>query len=486
MKKILISLVFSLLLLFGPSLLTASAIENNWVLETKISEIIEKEIISNGAIASISVRDSENGKLLFDYNGDTRMRPASNMKLLTVASGLHHLGKDYTFQTLVQTDGKMKKHTLDGHIYVKGNGDPTLTVEVVEDMARKVKMAGIEKVKGDLIVDDSSYDSIRYPVDLPWSDEEMKYAPNISALTFTPNSELDIGTIFIDICPNKKVGKKAIVTSQPKASYPPILNKTKTVHSDKNKGITVTRKHGSDTIIVEGEIDLTSEKSQTQIAIWDPTYMTGLLFKEQLEEQGITVKGEVTKGEAPAHSLVIVRHSSPPLTHIVTSLMKHSNNGISEMLIKELGKSQKGTGSWESGLDVVTDTIKSFGIDPNTMIIRDGSGLSHVNGIPANELTNFLYVIQKEGWFDDFFHTLPVAGIEDETIGGTLSDRMNHGQTKGNVFAKTGTLSTVSSLSGYVTTRNENTLIFSILLNQLKETDGKEIEDHIVSILADL
>ncbi|WP_051556335.1 D-alanyl-D-alanine carboxypeptidase/D-alanyl-D-alanine endopeptidase [Alkalihalobacterium bogoriense] len=486
MNKFFTQLLFIFIFLFGSSFQSVSAIENVWELEKKINEMIDKEITSNGAIASISIRDSEDGKLLYNYFGDTRMRPASNMKLLTVASGLHQLGKGYTFQTLIQTDGRMKKNTLDGHLYVKGNGDPTITIEVLEEMARKVKMSGIEVVKGDLIVDDTSYDSVRYPVDLPWSDEEMKYAPSISALTFTPNSDLDIGTIFIDISPNKKVGKKAIVKSEPRASYPPIINETITVDTSKNKGITVQRNHGSDTIIVKGEIGLANENEQIQIAIWDPTYMTGLLLKEQLELQGISVKGEVKKGKTPTHSLVILRQTSPPLSSIVTSLMKHSNNGISEMLIKELGKVKRGEGNWENGIDVVHETLESFGINSNTMILRDGSGLSHVNGIPANEITNLLYVIQKEEWFDVFFHTLPVAGLEDETIGGTLSDRMKHGQTKGNVFAKTGTLSTVSSLSGYVTTRNEEKLIFSILINQLKETDGKEIEDHIISLLSDL
>jgi serine-type D-Ala-D-Ala carboxypeptidase/endopeptidase (penicillin-binding protein 4) len=145
-----------------------------------------------------------------------------------------------------------------------------------------------------------------------------------------------------------------------------------------------------------------------------------------------------------------------------------------------------GEGSWDKGLQVIKETVTSFGVNGNTLLLRDGSGMSHKNMIPANELSGLLYAIQKKSWFPAFENSLPVAGISDRLVGGTLRSRLTEEHVKGNVKAKTGTIGGVSTLSGYVTTKSGEKWIFSIMINNYLSESVKSIEDEIVKTLAEL
>jgi serine-type D-Ala-D-Ala carboxypeptidase/endopeptidase (penicillin-binding protein 4) len=464
---------------------TSYANINAGTLQDKLTKVLEFDPHLSGAIAGISVRAATSGEILYEYNGNLRLKPASNLKLLTAAAALSVLGENYTFPTELHTDGQIVGNMLFGDLFLKGKGDPTLLKSNFEKLAEQLIQKGITEVHGDLIGDDTWYDDVRYSIDLPWSDEQTYYGAQVSALTSSPDKDYDAGTVIVKVQPAKKNGDKAIVTISPKTNYIKLVNKSTTVDSSGQKDIEIIRNHGTNIITIQGTIPVKSSEISEWISVWNPTGLTLELFKQSLAEKGIKINGSVRFGTTPPSTTLLTSRRSMPLSELLVPFMKLSNNVHAEILIKEMGKVVKGKGSWEKGLEVLDTKLNEFNINTKTLVIRDGSGVSHLNLVPTNEISKLLFSIQKETWFPVFLNSLPVGGEKEKMVGGTLRNRMKIQTIKGRIKAKTGSLTSVSSLSGYLVAQNGETLIFSIILNNLiDEKQGKVIEDKLVSILA--
>jgi serine-type D-Ala-D-Ala carboxypeptidase/endopeptidase (penicillin-binding protein 4) len=463
----------------------AQAFDSENDITKELNELMNNDPLLKGSLAGVSVRTADDGQLLYEHIGNTRLQPASVLKLFTAAAALSVLGEDYTFATEVLADGNISGKTLQGDLYLKGKGDPTLLPSDFERISKELKEKGIHRIEGDLVADDTWYDQIRYSADLTWNDEHEYYGSQISALTASPNLDYDAGTVIVHTKPGNKPGEKAIVGLEPETKYVTIVNQAMTVDSKGKSDIKVERDHGSNKIFVKGTIPSDIKNTRDWVSVWDPTMYALSLFKRALEEQGIEIVGKMKQGTSTDMMKRITTHQSMPLKDLLVPFMKLSNNGHAEVLVKEMGKVVQGEGSWEKGLEVMNSELAGMGIDTAQIVLRDGSGISHANLIPANEVTALLYRIQQETWFPAFQHSLPVAAASDRMVGGTMRNRMKAEPLKGNVLAKTGSLTGVSTLAGYVKTNSGKTLIFSVLLNNLLDDEkGRKIEDQIAGILA--
>jgi D-alanyl-D-alanine carboxypeptidase/D-alanyl-D-alanine-endopeptidase (penicillin-binding protein 4) len=186
----------------------------------------------------------------------------------------------------------------------------------------------------------------------------------------------------------------------------------------------------------------------------------------------------------PGDAIELASLDSPPLRELLFPLLKLSNNEIAEILVKSMGRRDANQGSWTAGLAVVQRFAATHAIDPSNMQLADGSGLSISDLLTPDDLTAFMVAVRGEPWFEEWYAALPIAGIPDHLVGGTLATRMVGTPAAGNVHGKTGTLSTASSLAGYASSPDGQQLVFAITENGFIGDPPKDVEDAFAVALA--
>jgi serine-type D-Ala-D-Ala carboxypeptidase/endopeptidase (penicillin-binding protein 4) len=442
-------------------------------LKTDIDQILADSRL-NGATVGVTVRNARTGAVLYSHDADQRVVPASNNKISTSAAAFGILGPQYRFRTTVFTKG--------GDLYLKGTGDPTTGAAAYDQLAAAVAAKGIKTVKGDLVADDSWFEGPRLGPDWDPSDFPYYYAAEISALTVAGTDVFDVGTVDVVVTPGT-AGQPPSVSLSPQTDRVTIDNRATTGTPGSASTISVDRTVGTDTIVVSGSIpaDGTFDDLAT---VPDPALYAGDVFRRALAAHGVTVTGAITHGTTPAGARVVTRRRSIPLSQIATPYLKLSNNMIAETLVKEIGQEVTGHGSWAAGLPLVANYLKSLGVDTSQVKQTDGSGLGHSNYTTATQISNVLRAVQRKSWYPVFYNALPIAGQPDQLVGGTLRKRMIGTPAAGNVHAKTGTLTGVSALSGYVTDPSGQKLIFSIVFNGYKGGAPTDLQDKIAIRLA--
>lgn len=438
----------------------------------------------DGGQASVVVRDAATGETLYEHDGAQRLMPASNEKLLTAAVALDVLGPGYTFATTVATTGQRTGPVLRGDVYLRGTGDPTLLAEDYADLAKQIADAGVRVVSGRVLADDTWFDDVRLGNDWAWDDEPYYYAAPVSALTVSPDTDYDAGTVIVDVDPAAEPGAAALVTLTPHTDAVTVVNQATTGAAGSGNAVSVEREHGTDRIVVSGTVAAGGSGRSQWASVWEPTDYAADVFVKALTDAGVRVTGGIGRGVTPSGATVVADHESMPLSELLVPFLKLSNNGHAEVLIKAMGREVSGAGTWAAGLAVLREALPDYGVDTATVANRDGSGLSRRNLIPAAELADLLVAAQDRPWFDVWYDALPVAGVADRMVGGTLRSRMRGTPAAGNVRAKTGSLTGASSLSGYVDDADGRRLVFSIVLNDYLSGKPSDLEDRIAVRLA--
>lgn len=451
-------------------------------LNDALTAIVQNKALA-GASYGVMVRDAASGSVLYQVNADRRLVPASNIKLLTSLAAFGILGADYRFETRLLTTGQQLGDRLLGDIYLKGSGDPTLHPDDLEAFSAALAQRGIRHLQGRLILDVSAFDSTPLGAGWSWEDEPFAFAAPISALnySFTPGG--DINVVRIDVQPGRRQGLPGKVAFYPAADILKIINNTTTGEAT---ALTYQRRPGSNRIVVSGAIGAQAAAESKLVTIDAPTKVVGALLQTALRNQGIRLRDGIGEGIAPTVAQTLAHKTSEPLSRLAVTLLKVSNNGYGEILTKAIGRKTQGIGDWPSGLRAIGHFVQSQGINPAEFRQVDGSGLSRMNQMTPHQLTTLLLAARKQPWFAAWHNALPVAGDAGLLVGGTLRYRMVNTAAAGRAYAKSGSLTGISSLSGYVDSATGRPLVFSIIYNNYLASGAeiKALEDRMVATLA--
>ena len=435
---------------------------------------------------SVSLREIDSGELIYVKNGDVAMKPASTLKLLTASAALEMLGPDYRFQTKLFIDGEVEGKILNGDIYIKGGGDPTLQKKDFNFMAGILKHYGIQQINGNLYGDDSSFVGEQLTQGISVDDESYYFAARTSALTMSPDNDYDAGTIIINVNA-ANVGERPSFSAAPNTSGMIINNQAVTVNIDQKNTIEILREHRTNKITITGNIPYNTS-FKDWVTLNDPTINTLYAIREAFEESGLafTNTAIINRGIVPKEASSIYTKHSLPLKSLMYPFLKLSNNSMADIFVKTMGREFNGKGDTSAGLAALKEYGISIGLNMEGWFFEDGSGMSHANKVTSNELSLLLAKLNENPSFKFLHSSLPIGGQTDRIIGGSLKNRFNEERYKNRVIAKTGHISGVYTLAGYVKANSGRTYAFSIMtqnqtsirLNAIDEVVKKMIVEY--------
>jgi D-alanyl-D-alanine carboxypeptidase/D-alanyl-D-alanine-endopeptidase (penicillin-binding protein 4) len=436
----------------------------------------------------VLIQSLDNGRVWYQRNADRLFMPASNEKIPTTAAALLSLGPDFQFETALCHRGTVTDGTLDGDLVVFGNGDPTLYTRFLDDprdvfrgWANDLKSQGITHVTGDVIGDDDAFDDEH--IGYGWSLDSLAhwYAAEIGALQLNEN--------YVDVRivpPDTVEGEVELIPNLPSAHFT-LVNEIEVVRRGRNR-VRFDRAFGTNEIRFTGTVVAGSNAFERSPAITNPTRFYVTVLKEVLEEEGIEIDGEpvdcddLEEWEHQAEDFPrLATHLSPPLSEIATGLMKRSQNLYAETMVRAMGWQTAGIGSFDAGREEVEEQLAGLGIEPGSHAFLDGSGLTRYNYISPRQIVDILRGMRESRHWEVWRDTLPIAGVD-----GTIRSRMRGTPAENNVRAKTGTISNVRALSGYVTTADGENLVFSMIVNGylLPTRAAERIQDDALVMLA--
>lgn len=472
-------------------------------LQARISEVLRKPELSP-AMIGIKVTSLETGKVLFEENANKLLRPASNMKLYTVAAALDRLSPDYRFVTSVYAPARPDAAGIVyGDLTIYGRGDPSIGapfndgdyLKGIDDLAARIVAAGVKRVEGDLVGDETYFTGPQLGSGWEWEDLTWYFGAEVSALTANDNS-LDLW-----VKPGAQVGSPAVITTGPPDPLLTIVNRVVTAEKKTKRELTVYRALAGHELVVSGSIALDDKGYSGSVAISHPALLFVYLLRSALAQRGVIIAGKsrtaapvVSPGPADNHVALaglteLTTLQSPPLSLIAAQTLKRSQNLYTELLLRTLGKvsaapttpANANRTSETAGIEVVRTFLQEAGIGSPTLVQTDASGLSWHDMVTAAATIQVLTYMHGHRYASVFREALPIAGVD-----GTLANRLKGTPAENNLRAKTGTLSSASSLSGYVRDAAGEELAFSIMVNNYPEGDNVRASclDPIAVLLA--
>lgn len=420
----------------------------------------------------LTVGEGSELKVINEHNGKKPMVPASITKIATASAVLDIFPPGHKFKTRLYISGKESNGTLKGNLILKGGGDPSFVSENLWFLVNVFIRSGIRKIEGDIIVDDTLFDKVRYDETRQKTRVDRAYDAPVGAMSFNWNS--------VNIFARPSGANSVQIYVDPENEYITLKNTAKSKPGSANSLIVERRadkKVVGDVLEVAGSLgdkisEVTVFKNITQPDLW-----SGYNLKSFLAQRGVSLTGKVVAGVLPSEGKLVAESESKPIELIVADMNKFSNNYVAEMLIKNIGTLKKKENvSLEDGIVVLHEHLRKLGISADQCDLQSPSGLSRDNKLTSFAMWKVLQHLRNDPRVQpEFLTSLPIAGVD-----GTLKKRMKNTQAERVVRAKTGFLTGVVSLAGYAGLADGNAVTFSFIYN------GKADEGKVRSFFDDL
>jgi len=449
-----------------------------------------------GADWGISVISLSSGRTVYARHADQLFQPASTAKLFTAAVTLAELGPDYRIPTRVLAGGEIRNGQLDGPLILYGMGDPTLgadfaTAQWPDQLATQLAAQGLHHVHGDLIADATYFASPAMGTGWEAIDLQSWFAVPATALSVQENQ------VDLTVSPAAAEGAPATLSFTPSGAIPSIVNEITTSAVRSRNDVNLYRAPGDGVLYAFGNIAAKSTAQNYKLAVPDPARFAGELLQQALARHGIQLDGKLVSlhwprrdTALPAQPRTLAEVLSPPVGDILGRGLKRSQNlylqnllllsGVKAQIDAEQREGSQGFVTSERwGIRALHQLLEQIGITPATSIIEEGTGLSRRNLTTPNAMARLLTYLASQPYAATLQEALPIAGVD-----GTLQWRMRNTPAENNVHAKTGSMSFVHSLAGYVTTSDGERLAFAIMLNNYDPPAGAPTASHDIDAIA--
>ncbi|MGZ3691987.1 MAG: D-alanyl-D-alanine carboxypeptidase/D-alanyl-D-alanine endopeptidase, partial [Pseudobdellovibrio sp.] len=378
---------------------------------------------------------------------NAKKTPASISKILTSFGVLKRFPPGFHFYTRLLTDGK--------NLYLKGGGDPSFVSENMWYLVNEMSRSGIKNFKGDLVVDESLFDNVRFDASRESTRVDRAYDSPVGAMSFNWNA------VNVFVKPTD-ANQKARVVVDPESGYFDLVNNTKTVTGTPKRDLTVSISNAEKLITVSGEVQQGTPEKAVFKGVEAPEMWSAINLKFFLAQRGITVDGKIKTGVTPDNAEQLAQYESKNLAYIMGDMNKFSNNFVAEMLTKGMAAEEvKQNASLKQGVEIIKNELMKIGLTENEVDFKNPSGLTRENAISAASMNKVLSSIKNDfSIFPTFVDSLPIAGID-----GTLKKRFKQTAGEGWIRAKTGYIDGVVALAGFAGRRDGRVLTFTFLYN---------------------
>ena len=406
-------------------------------------------------------------------NPETPVNPASVMKLVTTRAALGLLGPQFRHQTRIATTGRLEAGVLRGDLFFQGGGDPKLVVEDLDEIAKRLKAMGIERIEGNLVVDGTRFDE-------PEIDPGQFDGRPFSTYNVGPHAAMvNFKSVKVSVWP--EAGKRVRVMTEPRFRDQELLQKIQLIDGGCNKNRVSARmeqptKGAEPKLLVSGVIGKQCNGVDFYVSVMDHARFAMTAFRAAWEATGGVMKVKLQTGITPENARTLVQWESPrPLIELVADINKLSNNPMTRQLFLTLSAGEGRPATRQESRLAVKAYLASRGLVFPELVIDNGSGLSREERISAKSLARLLadglIGPDAQAWVE----TLPAVGIE-----GTVRNRMRNSVLEGRAWLKTGTLDDVRALAGYIRSAEGRWVVFVAMVNDPQAAKAKPAMDSLV------